>query len=144
MMAQEKQPDNFDPLYAPQANGNGASDGLRKITDVLKGMIGQYVELYIGDQWETVEMDDHSRPQNSTIFGKLVEILDRFIVIDCFYIHKRTGELSVGNLVFINSFQIRAFSAVDDGGSLDDIFLSSSHITKVKKAIAQHKAKGGK
>lgn len=139
-MAQEKQ-DNFDPLYSPQSNGNG--DRYRKFADILDASKGKYVELYIGDQFHTLSYDEISRPENSTIYGKIVEVLDRFVVIDCFYIHKQTGELSAGNLCFINTFQIRAMSMIDNTGSLDDIFLCATHVSKVKKAILQYKAKTG-
>ena len=46
-------PDNFDPLYSPQAT-NG--DGLKKFADELVRLKGKYVELYIGDQYGCVKL----------------------------------------------------------------------------------------
>lgn len=126
--------DNFDPLYAPQTPSTSIKT-YRNILDVLDQMVGQYVELYIGEAYESIEYEDCSRPQISTIYGKVVECLDRFLVLDCFYVDQRTQEVKDNHRCYINAFQIRTFTTVDDGGSLDDIFLSAKHVSKVKKLI---------
>lgn len=126
----EKKPDSFDPLYALQQDLGG-----RKFSDELAEKFkGQMVELYIGDQYESLTFEDFSQQQNASIYGKLIDILDRFIILDCFYVDK-SGELHTGNMVYINTFQIRAMSAVNDNGSLNDIFLSAKDVAKVKKAM---------
>lgn len=130
------QPDNFDALYAPQMP-SASSKNYRTILDVLDGMRGQYVELYIGELYEDIKYEEVSRPQISTIYGKIIETLDRFLVLDCFYVDQRTQEIKKGHICYINAFQIRTFTTVDDGGSLDDIFLSAKHVGKIKKIIKQ-------
>lgn len=127
-------PDNFDPLYAPQTPSTSVKT-YRNILDVLDQMRGQYIELYIGETYENIEYEEVSRPQISTIFGKVIECLDRFLVLDCFYVDQRTQEVKDKHIVFINAFQIRTFTSVDGGGSLDDIFLSAKHVNKIKKII---------
>jgi len=124
--------ENFDPMYSPQQNG----DGLRKFSDeLITKFKGKILELYIGDQYESLNFDDFSQQQNATIYGRLVDVLDRFLILDCFYIDKLTGKLSTGNLVYINTFQIRAMGEVNHTGSLDDIFLSAKDVSKIRKLL---------
>lgn len=125
-----KEQENFDPLYVPPQAGE------RKFSDeLITKFKGKIIEIYIGDQYESLNFDDYSQQQNATIFGRLVDVLDRFLILDCFYINPQTGELATGNLVYINTFQIRAMCEVNDEGCLDDIFLSAKHATKVKKLL---------
>lgn len=125
------QQDNFDPLYAPQQT----SDNLRKFSDELLKMKGRIIELYIGDQYESLNFDDYSQQQNATIYGVIVEVLDRFIVLDCFYYDTKTGTVRSDNRIYINSFQIKAFTLLDGNGCLDDIFMSAKSAEKVRKAV---------
>ena len=140
-MAQEKQ-DNFDLLYSPQAP-SASSGNYRSVADVLAQLKGKYIEVYIGEIFEDIKLEEFSMPQISTSYGKIVEVLDRFLVLDTLFIDKQTGELCGNNRVYLNTFQIRLFSVLDDTGSLEDTFLSGKHAHKVKKAILQHKAKTG-
>lgn len=121
-------PSNPFELYG----GNGSNGDLRKFSDELKEKyIGKVLEIYIGDQYETLNFDDYSTPQNCIIYGRLLEVLDRFLVVNCFYIDKASGTLRDDNKVFISSFQIRAMTALDARGSLGDIFLSTNDGKKI-------------
>lgn len=125
------QNDNFDPLYSSQTQ-----DGLRKFSDELINKFrGKILELYIGDQYESLTFNDYSQQQNATIYGRLVDVLDRFLILDCFYVDKKTNQVKTGNIIYINTFQIKAMSEVNDEGSLDDIFLSAKDVAKVKKLM---------
>lgn len=128
-------PDNpFDAYNS--ANGNG--DNLRKFSDeLLTKYKGKILELYIGDQCETLNFDEFSVPMNCSIFGKLVDVLDRFIIIDCYYFDPRSKRLMTGNHVYINAFQIRAMSEVNGKGSLGDIFLHVNDAKTVRKLILE-------
>jgi hypothetical protein len=115
-----------NPFEAFNTNG----DNLKKISDVLLNKYkGKVLELYIGDQCETLNFDDFSVPQNCSIFGKLVDVLDRFVILDCYYIDHKTKQLKTGHNVYINAFQIRAFTEIDGNGSLGDVFL---HVNDAK------------
>ena len=124
--------DNFDPINAPILN----SDGLRRFTDELIDKFkGKMIEIYIGDQSETLDYADNSQHQNATIFGRVVDVMDRFVILDCLYVDKRTGDVSHGNLAYINLFQIRAMNEVNDKGSLNDIFLNAKDVVKIRKFL---------
>ena|ERR1700733_1398263 len=116
-------------------NGNGE---LRKISDeLLNKYKGKVLELYIGDQYETLNFDDYSTPKNCSIFGTLIDVLDRFVIFDCYYMDQKTRELRSGNRIFINAFQIRAFTEVNGKGSLGDIFLSVDDAKEIRKLISK-------
>jgi hypothetical protein len=127
--------ESFDPLYSPQ---NG-SDGLRKFSDELKTKIGKVLQFYIGDQSESIDYVDFSVPQNSCIYGKLIEVLDRFVILDCYYIDQRTKQMKCENRVCLNTFQIKAMSEIDGNGSLADIFLGAKDAAKIRKFILSGK-----
>jgi hypothetical protein len=132
------QPDNFDPLYAAQPQLN--SDGLKRISDVmLEKYKNKILELYIGDQSETQNFDDYSTPQNCIIYGKLVDVLDRFIQLECFYV--KNNEVHSDHCVFINFFQIRAMTELNGKGALHDIFLSSKSSDKIRKLLLAETSK---
>jgi len=93
------------------------------------------MEFYIGDESETQSWDDVSYPQFCVIYGRLLEVLDRFVIIDAFYIDARSGEIKSGNEIFLNAFQIRAMTELNGKGSLHDIFTSSKASDKIRKLI---------
>lgn len=136
-MTKHDQPPADNPYDAYNAtNGNG--DNLRKFSDeLLQKYKGKVLELYIGDQCETLNFDEFSVPQNCSIFGKLIDVLDRFIILDCYFIEPKTRQLKTGNHIYINAFQIRAMSEVNGRGSLGDIFLHVNDAKTVRKLILQ-------
>jgi hypothetical protein len=135
-MAKDKIQDN--PVDAFSANQPST---LRSFSDeLLQKFHGKVCEFYIGDQAETISLEETSIPQNCVIFGRLVDVLDRFIIIDCYYVDG-SGKVKSGNLVYLNTFQIRVMSELDGNGSLNDVFLSCRSADKVRKAIRAHSGK---
>lgn len=106
---------------------------LKLFSDELTSMIGSLVELYIGDQCMTMNYDEMSIPQNSSIFGKILDVLDRFVVLECLYIEN--GQLKKGNKIYINAFQIRAMTELNGIGSLQDIFLNAKDAQTIRKLL---------
>lgn len=118
--------------YAPQSTND---DGVKKFSnELLYKLKGKLLELYIGDQAETINYEDYSVPQNCIIYGKLIEVFDRFIVLDCYYINS-AKQICSGNIVYINSFQIRVMTELNDNGSLNDVFLDAKSSEKVRKTL---------
>lgn len=121
-----------DKQYNPFDGQTTNNDGLRRFSDeLLQKFKGKLLELYIGDQYESIEYEGYSRPQNCSIFGKLVDVLDRAVIMDCFYI--KNNVLQSGNFCYINIFQIRAMTEVNGRGSLSDIFLGAKDAQKVRR-----------
>lgn len=131
MVNNQSSADNpFEAYGSPQGTG----DNLRKFSDeLLVKFKGKILELYIGDQCETLNFEDFSIPQNCSIYGKLVDVLDRFIILDCLYIDPKTKQLKSNNRIYINAFQIRAMTELNDEGCLGDVFLHVNDAKLVRK-----------
>ena len=99
---------NDNPVDAFAAASNG--DNLGKFTDeLLTKFKGKMLEIYIGDQYETINYDDYSTPENCIIYGKVVDVLDRMVILDCFYVGPNK-EVLCDNRCYISLFQIRAMT----------------------------------
>lgn len=123
-------PNNPYEVFSEQKNGH-----LKSFTDELMKMKGEICELYIGDKGEEVKYDDYSVPYNCSVFGKIVDVLDRFIIIECLYLDKNTREVKTGNKIYLNSFQIRAFTLLDNKGTLQDIFMNCRDANTMRKML---------
>lgn len=89
------------------------------------------LEISVGDEYEEIILSDHVRKVNGVIYGILKDIVDEFLVVDCYYISKN-GDLKHGNIIYINTWAIKAFTQVNSEGCLNDVFLSSDHTRKMK------------
>lgn len=109
---------------------------LKSFSDALLAFkeSGVVLELYIGDQAATMQYDDYSVPENSSIYGEVIDVLDRFVVLRCLYLDN-DGSVQNGNNIFINTFQIRAMTVLNSKGSLKDIFLSSRDAKAIRKIL---------
>lgn len=104
--------------------------------DELLSLKGSILDLYIGDEAISMTYDECSVRQNSSIFGKLLEVLDRFIIIHCLYLDG-SGHIQFGNKVYINAFQIRAMTVLDGKGSLQDISMNVRDANRIRKIIRE-------
>jgi hypothetical protein len=131
-----QQKDNGNPVDVFSAASN--TNDLPKFTDELLGLKDKIVEIYIGDQCETLNFEEFSTPKNCVIIGKIVEIFDRVVKLDCFYIDNKTGKLSNGNFIYLNQFQMRVMTVLDGRGALCDVFLDTKNSEKIRKTILSH------
>lgn len=107
------------------------------ITGLLPTLKGKLLEVSIGDEYEELVMADHVKKVNGVIYGVLQDITGDFFVLNCYHITKE-GQLSDGNIVYLNSWNIKAFTEVNSHGCLNDVFLSSSHTHKMKVLLGIH------
>lgn len=128
-----KKVDN-NPFDIFGAGSEQKSDAIKLFSDELLSLKGSLLEIYIGDICSTMNYDEVSVPQCSSIFGKLIDVLDRFVVLECLYIDK-SNNLQSGNKVYINAFQIRAMTILDGKGSLQDIFLDIKDAAHIRKLL---------
>jgi|ERR1022692_1047273 hypothetical protein len=115
--------------------GGSNGDGKKFNEELVKNFKGKILEIYIGDQSETLNFSETSTPQNCVIIGRFIEIWDRFLVLDCFYIDKATKQLTSGNKTYINTFQIRVWNEINGVGSLNDVFLDINSAAKIKRLL---------
>jgi len=107
---------------------------MSKINALLPTLKGKLLEISIGDDYEELVMSDHVKKVNGVIYGFLKDIVDDFIILDCFYINKQ-NEIKSGNIIYINTWAIKAFTEVNSSGSLNDVLLGSGHTRKIKAML---------
>lgn len=92
----------------------------------------QFVEIYLGDSYEEVSVEQISTSYPAVFVGKVVAAYKECLVLNCIYVNKSTKELELGNMVFISERAIRGLNAVDGKGVLEDMFLRSSESLDIK------------
>lgn len=107
---------------------------MSKLDALLPKLKGKLLEISIGDEYEELQMSDHVKKVNGVIYGILRDIIDDFLVLDCYYLTAK-GELADGNVVYINSWAIKVFTEVKPKGCLNDVLLSSSHTRRMKTML---------
>lgn len=91
------------------------------------------VEIYLGDSYEEVSMEQISVNYPAVFCGKIIAAYKECLVISAAYIDKKSKKLKLGNLMFISERAIRALSPVDGTGILEDMFLRSKECLDIKK-----------
>lgn len=99
----------------------------------------KFVEIYLGDTYETVSTEQVSTDYPSVFCGKVIAAYRECLVISAAYVKDK--KLQIGNMMFINERAIRALNEVDGDGILEEMFLRSKESTAVKEAF--QKTKGG-
>ena len=107
---------------------------MSKMDALLPRLKGKLLEISVGDEYEEIVLSDHVRKVNGVIYGILQDIVEEFLVLDCYYITKE-GQLQDGNIIYINTWAIKAFTEVNSQGCLNDVFLSSDHTRKMKALL---------
>lgn len=133
-MRNKLKPINDNPFDIYGAGTEPKSETLKLFSDELLSLKGSILELYIGDVCETMNYDEISVPQCSSIFGELIDVFDRFVVLKCLYLDNNNN-LQHGNKVYINAFQIRAMTILDGKGSLNDIFLNIKDAAYIRNIL---------
>lgn len=102
------------------------------LNSLFVGLKGKLLELSVDDDYEELVLSDHTKKVNGVIYGYLREVVEGFIVLECFYIDNN-NTLSLGNRVYVNTDWIKVFTEVNNKGCLNDVLLSSSHSRKIKE-----------
>jgi hypothetical protein len=92
----------------------------------------KFVEIYMGDSYEEVSIDQISVAYPAVFCGKVVGAYRECLVINSAYIDKN-NKMELGNLLFLSERGIRALNEVDENGILEDMFLRSKETVSVKK-----------
>lgn len=82
-----------------------------------------FVEIYLGDTYEEVSVDQISVSYPSVFCGKVVGAYKECLVIDS--AHVKNKKVIFGNLIIINERSIRALKQVDSISALEHSFLRS-------------------
>ncbi len=91
----------------------------------------KFIEIYVGDSYEEVSIDQISTAYPAVFCGRVVAAYRECLVIDCVYTNQASN-LQMGNLVFISERAIRALNEVDGKGTLEDMLLRSKETLDIK------------
>jgi hypothetical protein len=86
---------------------------------------GKVVEVYIGDTYEDLKMEDSTQKSPAVVIGKVITAYAECLVMNCAYIDQQTKKLQFGNIICLNERGIRTITEVDESGILRDTFLNT-------------------
>lgn len=93
---------------------------------------GRYLEIYLGDSYEEVSMEQISTAYPAVFCGKVIGAYRECLVLSAAYIDSQR-KLKLGNLMFINERAIRALNEIDGNGILQDMLLRSRESLDIKR-----------
>lgn len=104
------------------------------IKSLLTKIKNKYMEILVVDDYEDLVLSDFTQKVNSAIFGKVVDLIGDFLVVECLYF-TADGELKTGNIIYLNTWNIKAMTELNDKGSMNDVLLGVNHARKIKKLL---------
>lgn len=107
---------------------------MSEIKSLLPILQGKLLEVSIGADYEELLLSDHTKKINGVIYGILQDVIDDFMVLNCYFVDKK-GNLKSGNIVYINTWSVTAFTEVNARGCLNDVLLSTAHTRKIKALL---------
>ena len=102
------------------------------IVELLKD---KFVEIYLGDSYEEVSVEQISVNYPAVFCGKVVSAFKECLVINSVYVDKGNKKMILGNLIFINERAIRGLIEIDGNGIMEDAFLRSKESLLIKKTF---------
>jgi hypothetical protein len=100
----------------------------------------KFVEIYVGDSYEDVSLEQTSTAYPAVFCGKVVAAYRECLVISCAYV-AANHHIQLGNYLFVNERAIRALNEIDGKGTLEDMMLRSKESLLVKSNFADIKEK---
>ncbi len=100
------------------------------IAEVFKD---KFIEIYLGDSYESVTTEQISTPYAAVFCGKVVAAYKECLIINSAYVSPVSKKIEIGNIIFISERSIRGLTEIDGGGQMDDVFLRSHDAIYIKK-----------
>lgn len=115
------------------------------VESVAKFLEGKFVEVYTGDQYESVQFADNTTNTNSIMYGVIKSADGDCLVLDSMHYDKSLRKLVHGNIIYLNGLNIHAITEVDGFGTIKDAIMSMAktpnlhptgkHLKNIKDAI---------
>lgn len=125
-MSQEKETHIQNIIESLKGSGKSFAEFL---TEALKDKL---IEIYLGDSYEEVSVDQISTSYPAVFCGKIVGAYRECLIISCLYVDDNK-KIKPGHLVFINERSIRALNEIDGTGVLQDMLWKSSESLNMLK-----------
>jgi hypothetical protein len=94
----------------------------------------KFVEIYLGDAYETISTEQISTDYAAVFCGKVVGAYKECLIISAAYIDINQ-KMRLGKLVFISERAIRALSPVGESGIMQDLFMKSNEVASLYRAL---------
>jgi hypothetical protein len=98
----------------------------------------KYVELYLGDSYEEVRMEQTSCSYPAVFCGKVIAAFKECLVIEALHVDK-SKKVQSGSILLINERAIRGMTEVNDHHTLQDMILRSGDVFSVYEAFTNGK-----
>lgn len=98
----------------------------------------KFVEIYVGDSYEDVSVEQISTTYPAVFCGKVVAAYRECLVINCAYVN-RSKQVQLGNLMFISERAIRALNEIDGNGTLEEMMLRSKESLEIRERFILNK-----
>jgi hypothetical protein len=94
----------------------------------------KFIEVYMGDSYEEVSLDQTSCAYPAVFCGKVVGAYRECLVINCVFSDEQEKKLKLGHLMLINERAIRGLNEIIPGnGIIEDMFLRSKEASKYQR-----------
>lgn len=94
----------------------------------------KFVEIYLGDAYETISTEQISTDYAAVFCGKVIAAYKECLIISAAYIDINQ-KMRLGKLVFISERAIRALSPVGEAGIMQDLFMKSNEVASLYRAL---------
>jgi len=91
----------------------------------------EIVEIYTGDAFEEVHLDQNSFNYSAVFVGKFIGAYGECIILDSISIDQKTKDVKSGNIVIIHEKAIKAVNIADNNGNLQDAIVSSKKVNDI-------------
>lgn len=98
----------------------------------------KFIELYLGDAYEDVSLEQTSTAYPAVFCGKVVAAYKECLVINSVFVNTTSKRMQLGNLMFINERAIRGLNEIDGNGIIEDMFLRSKESLDIKANFVDH------
>lgn len=96
------------------------------------------IEVYVGDAYEDVSIDQISTTYPAVFCGKVVAAYRECLILNCAH-PASNHHYELGNMLFINERAIRALTPVDDKGTIGDMMLRSNETLNISQLFPYKK-----
>lgn len=97
---------------------------------------GRYVEIYLGDSYEEVSLEQTSTSYPAVFCGKVVAAFKECLIINSAYVDRPSKKMRLGNMILVNERAIRGLTEIDGNGIIEDTFLRSRESLSIKENFA--------
>lgn len=99
---------------------------------VAEFLTGKIVEIYLGDNYETIKLEQTESSYPSVICGKVLGARGECLVVNIISIDK-SNQVNTNGIMFINGYNIKSTKEIDGTGTIESSMVNSMRANKIKE-----------